>query len=472
MKNNANVVSTMTVPVTTHNWFNYGNQIICKFAALNEFIQNAISAIIQYTTGVAEKYFEENRIDVTIKKRKNGTYLYVQNNGITADIQKVLNYGQLNRDTALNQHGTGFKTAASFFNPTNDGWAFYTRNDEHIYRVMAPYSTEMTIEEISEWPFADWAVTCIEIKVDNSINMDDITSKELGFRYAYAIANGINLTLNNKCVRPVNPKSYDMKTGSFEEIINGEVVKFDYETHFVNDEKAAYYAKTEKDQGIYINVNDCFVQNTGVSLIHKRSADGKRKLQSTLTSHNSMNGMICTVNITMPHNHKVNMPFANTKNAINWEKAEEIANIIDDKIGSPFRDKYMEHIEAQKRKGIDSVCEMFQHKELYYYAKEVPVGNKVKADAVFYKNQNKDGSIDMNSIHTIVEFKPRNMTGAYVMQALNYLFNLDACHPAPFSRRIMLIGTKLTDDAKVAMKRIRDMGIEIEFYPYFVPEED
>lgn len=468
MKNIANVVSTKTIPVTTHSWFAYGNQIVCKFAALNEIIQNAISAIIQYSDGVTEKYFEENRIDVTIKKK--GTYLLVQNNGITANIQKVLNYGQLNRDTALNQHGTGFKTAASFFNPTNDGWAFYTRDAEHIYRVKAPYSTEMTIEEISEWPFADWAVTCVEIKVDESINMDDITSKELGFRYAYAIKNGINLTLNNKSVRPTTPKSYDMKAGSFEETINGEVVKFDYESHFVNDEKAEYYAKTEKDQGIYVNVNDCFVQNTGVSLIHKRGTDGK-KLKSTLTSHNSMNGMVCTVNITMPNNHKVNMPFANTKNAINWEKAEEIASIIDDKIGNPFRDRYMEHIEAEKRKGIDSVCKMFQHKDLYYYATEVVVGNKIKADAVLYKAQNEDGSINMNSIHTIIEFKPRKLTGTHVGQALNYLFNLDACYPAPFARRIILIGTELTDDAKPMIERVRGMGIEIEFYPYFAIED-
>ncbi len=471
MKNSKiNVVSQKVIPVKTHSWITFGNQIVCKMAALNELIQNAIAAILKYTilyhTDAGMRYFDDNRIDVSIKEKKSGTYLYVQNNGIVADISKVLNYGQLNRDTALNQHGTGFKTAASFFNPTNDGWAFYTRDAEHIYRVAAPYSTEMTIEEITEWPFADWATSCVEICVDSSIDMDGITTKELGFRYAYAIENGINLTLNNKIVRPVTPNSIFTEEGSFKEIINGETVMFSYRNCIVTDENAEYYAKTEKDQGIYVFVNDCFVQNTGVSLIHKRKQGG-----GTLTPHNSMNGMICTINITLPHNHNVNIPFANTKNAINWEKATEIATIIDNRVGNPFYEAYKQHLEAVKRGVIDQVCKTFQHKELYWYQKEVKVGNGVKADAVLYKERNADGSINMNSIHTLIEFKPGKINGKDVGQAFNYLCNLDDCYPAPFGRRIMMIGRELTNDAKSTITRLTGLGFEICFSPYFEIEE-
>lgn len=470
MKNtnrNHKVVSTNTVTVQTHSWKAFGNQIVCKFAALNEIIQNAIAAIIRYTImmGITDsRYFADNHVDVSIKHLKHGTYLYVQNNGIVADLRKVLDYGRLNRDTALNQHGTGFKTAASFFNPTNDSWAFYTRDAEHVYRVCAPYSTEMIIEEIEEWPFSDWAVSCVEIKVDDDITMNDITAKELGFRYAFAIKNGVNLTFNDKIVRPVMPNGIDMKDHSFVAEFNGENVKFECKSYIVTDTEASYYAKSEIDQGLYIFVNDCFVENSGVSLIRKRDGEGNvLRSNSTIKRHPSMNGMIATINILLPDNHNVNIPFANTKNAINWSRAKDIAYAIDDNVGYPFAKAYRMHYENERRKPVDYTCKKLAHKDLFLYEMEVEVGYGLKADAVMYKKQNADGSVDKNSIHTILEFKSSKINGSDVGQAMNYLFALNTCYPATFERRVMMVGPSLTEDAKCAIRTFRSAGYDVDF---------
>lgn len=458
-----NTVSTKDITVQTHTWERFGNNIFSAIVALCEFIHNAYAACMHLT---------DNHVDVSIVPNGSDTYLYVKNNGHTADLQRVLDYGRINHGTVLNQWGTGFKTAASFFNPTNDGWAFYTRDEEHIYRVCAPFDTKMTIEELDVWPFEDWVVSCVEVKVSEKIDMSCITADEIGYRYAYAIHNGFYLTFNKKSVREIAPRGRSLLDENKVLKINGEDVEFEYSIHSVTerDSNRGYFTNSQEDQGVYIYVNNCFAEKVGVSIIKKKQRGG-----GFLKAHPSINGMICTLNIKVPNNHKADIPFVNAKCNINWKSdiGKQFVDAINDCIGEHFYNKWHAGMEKEKREYLDIVCTELSRKSLFYYSTEVGIGNGLRADAILYKERGSNNKPILASVDTIIEFKSGNITAADVGQAFGYLANLDYCHPSTVgTRRILLVGKGLTKDAQCVIRAHENDGHEISFLPYAITPDE
>ena len=123
MKNNQ-VISKKNIKVKTYNWVTFGNNVSESIIALCELVHNGYAAGFGTTN---------MRVDVSIVEEFGEKYLYVKNWGKPANIERVLDYGASSHATALNQFGTGFKTAMSYFNPANDGWEFYTHDGDFCY---------------------------------------------------------------------------------------------------------------------------------------------------------------------------------------------------------------------------------------------------------------------------------------------------------------------------------------------------
>lgn len=483
MKNS--VKNTTAIDVETFSVPAFGNNVVEGMVALAEVIHNAYAAIITGTTMGLECIA---RIDISIKNVKDGKKLVVLNDGVHCDFQRLLNYGlhgvKGERSTVWNQYNTGFKTFIGFFNPSNDAWAFWTRIDGKVYRVCAPYSTRMTVEEMSEWPFAPWAVSAIEVLVKEEDKLDGITPENIGFYYSYAIQqDSLTIMFNGKKVKSVIPygvivsvpdkaNDNEMKTfygNGIPRIINGETVLFDYAVYELNENSPAPYSFNMEGTGVYLNVNNCFVRKLPVNSVIRK--EGKQ--QGYLANHPSMNGLVAVINVHTPANHKADLPFVNAKDSINWKKKNGSAylNAINELVGESFRYRVNQHKHQRIANLINGFCEkMFGMLDSWAFSYEKAISNEgLRADALigtkFCDDEKK--LIAPNDVHCIVEYKSGAVNMAAVMQAYGYYITLQEKSTEPHPIAILLLGTSLTKDAEVAMERLTRLeGVKIDFFNY------
>ena len=395
---NEKVINTQAVSVQTHNWKRYGNFLTDVIDALCEYIHNGYAAGL-----IARTRMISNDLKVQVEFKDN--VLYVKNVGIPADLHKVLDYGKENHGTSLNQFGTGFKTATSYLNPSNDGWAFYTQNEHGVFRVKAPYSTKMEIEQLDVWPFESEFASCVVVSVENEEVQQELMNnkamvKKLGYHYSFAISDGLNLQYNGIVVKKVLPKG-EAQTNSYTMNIQGEDVHCEYALYKLNEDVSCdeeYYPASIKGQGVYVFVNNCLAVHAGTSVIALK--DGK----SSMKEHPSMNRCVALLNIIIPDDKRhLDIPFVNCKNAIDWRKKNgaEYKAAINDICGAFFRDIHDEATEKEKRKQLERFLPKFVGPLDAGYETEYRVSgptNKrnegLRADAVL-GILNKDGKIDI-----------------------------------------------------------------------------
>jgi hypothetical protein len=450
------------LPVKTYSWKAYGNNVPEAVIALNELVQNAIAAGLR--TG-------NSCVSIEIKKELDGTYIYVMNTGDPAEIKKVLDYGQSTQETALNQFGTGFKTAMSYFNPSNDAWEFWTRHGEHSLMAKAPYSDFMCIETFEQWPWGDKFVSCARVRVENESRLEGIDIDALGFRYALAIEKGAKILFNGEKVYPIMPCG--MTDGVNTEIIdfgNG-MAKISYATYKVGLGAAGsrFYSNSQADQGVHLFVNGCFVKNLGTREVLKKYGDDKKIIgrPPMLKEHPSMNGIIAVVNIETPHNHCGDIPFDNTKCNIKWDDTEAgktYKAVINKCVGGDFRKAKGKGTERNIRDMIrDTIVSLLAiHDD--NYKEEVALGNELRADAVICSEMLADGTPDLAKAIAIVEYKSQKISSKHIGQLVNYYSYICGVHGA---RPICYIaGKSITKDALDHIKRQNTVfGIDMRYLP-------
>lgn len=464
-------IKTTELTVIPYSYDSYGQTIAKPADGCAEFIDNAYSnAIIGRETNG-----DIMRIAIDIVRKETATFLYIKNSGCTADFAKVLNYGQKNYDTGLNQYGTGFKTAVSFFNPTNDGWKFYTKSGNNTLYISAPYCDLMYVNEYEGWDFEEWAASCIEVRIDDETKLDGITAEEIGFRYAPAIKNdGLNITFNGEIVKPVEPNGCIVSAPSIKDApspagtkvfkINNEDVKITYAVYNLNDDAAndKYYHMGPSGQGVYLFVNHRFAKYLGTQVFPAGSGG--------LKEHPSMNHLVAVVDIETPRNHKADIPFINNKSEIQWnlDIGKEYRKAIA-YVASPF-------FKVAKSNATEAELRMWLDKHharvlrgLGHYNVEYRISN-MKIDAVIGKEVDKNGKIVPESITTIIEYKRGKVTNGDIGQAIGYFVQLRKYHEVDKKfPQVLILGTSMPAEVQESMdyynKAMEEVNISFESYP-------
>lgn len=448
------ITNKKTVNVQTYSWERYGNIITDGIVALCEFTHNAYAAAMSQPM---------MRVSVDIEREPNGVYLYVKNSGNPADIEKVLHYGRKNHGTPLNQFGTGFKTAASFFNPGNDGWEFFTNDNGTYLHVGAPYSNSMEIDEIDEWPFEYWVASCVRVRVDDESRLSGITAEELGYRYSKAIKDdGLVMTFNGQKVKAIEPKGGATSDSAIIDIC-GESVKFDYTLYTLGEDAAneKYYPMSIDGQGVYVFVNHCLAAKLGTKIIR---ASGKGN--SFLKAHPSMNGLIAVVDIETPSNHNADVPFVNCKDNINWQSnlGKAYRTAIDSLVGDHFRTAHDNALEVQRRSILNGFCQKL-FDGVCEFQTECKLSSELRADAVIARERDSRGRIKLDTIEKIVEYKKKKVTAEDVGQVLAYWAHLKVNYQK--NAGILLVGSELTKSAQESIDLFGKVhGIQIEFFDW------
>lgn len=458
------IINKREVPVQVFNWEKFGNGIHSGAVALHELIQNGYAAGLEAG---------RTRVDVDIEEENGVKYLVVKNWGKPAVIERVLDYGNSSHDTAMNQHGTGFKTAMSFFNPGNDDWEFMTHDGDFVQRAHAPYSDRMAIDILEAWPFegkdSNFASRS-RVRIDSDALISDITASELGFRYALAIRDGLELNFNGKPVDPVFPCGMVMNAEPQVVTICGNQARITHTIYKLGDGNVndPHFDMSQDTQGVYLYVNNCFAKYCGVE-IFKKKADGTGT--ATLKKHNSMNGLIAIVNIDTPANHEADIPFDNSKSEITWDKTKagvEYLAAINKHVGTPFRVAKANAEELGKRARFRNFIKKFLPKR-GFYKEEVMLGSELRADAIIFADGSGNGTTaDMQFCDKIVEFKATAIKSPHVGQAVNYWVYMNRTYTDvngnPVNPRILLVGSGITDEAKAQAAHYEKLlKVEIEF---------
>ena len=410
------VMDKRELGIRTHYWPAFGNDVPNAATAANELIQNGYAAGI--STG-------NTLVDVTVSKEIDGTYITVKNAGVPADVQKVLDYGLSTQETALNQFGTGFKTAMSYFNPSNDAWEFWTRENDHSLRVSAPYSDVMNVEVINGWPFEEKFVSCAKVRVEDEECLEVFDIDEMGFRYSFAIENGLRLFFNGERVHPIRPCG---KAETQEKIIDfaNSQAKITLTTYELGRDSIGnrFYAMGLTTQGIYLFANHSFVKFLGFDGVIKNSKEsGKRGKPAYLKQHPSMNGYIALVDIETPASHEADIPFNNNKSIVKWggSKAGRIyRSVIDESIGDFFRDQRHDDSEKGKIELVRGIISGMAGVHACYYQEEVRLGKALRADAVVSTEMLDDKNVDLSKAEYLVEYKNKNVNAGHIGQLFNY----------------------------------------------------
>ena len=457
-----NIITTKPITVQTHSFRTYGNILTDVVDALCEYIHNGYAAGLR---GRASGLTKDLKVQVEFWDNT----LYIKNVGVPADLQKVLNYGVENHDTPLNQFGTGFKTATSYLNPSNNGWAFYTHGEDGCFRVQAPYNSNMSIEQVENWPFEPEFASCIVVKVENEETCEELSATEamvqkLGYHYSFAIAKGLNLQYNGVVVAPVMPIG-TATTDTCPKAIHGEQVQFEYSLYTLNEEEsrhAEFFPASLQGQGIYLFVNNCLATYAGTSLLVK----GK---DNELSKHPSMNRCVALVNILIPDDKRhLDLPFVNCKNALDWRKTngKDYKTAINAICSEFFREARRSGEEKQLREEIAYYMGDFLSMAGAGYEEEFrvsPKGKKnecLRADAVIgFKDDT--GHIPIENVTGIVEYKRDKVTSHDVGQLISYYVEMYSQVKEPERLQCMILGKKLTANAenRIAFERARGINI-------------
>ena len=453
------VMDKRNLEVVTHSWPAFGSSIPNAGTAAHEPIQNGYAAGLR--TG-------NTYVDVRIAKEDNKTYLYIKNAGDPADMQKVLNYGHSTQETAMNQYGTGFKTAMSYFNPSNDGWEFWTREGKNSLRAKAPYSENMQIDVIKGWPFEKEFVSCIKVRVENEECLEDFDMGELGFRYAFAIEKGFKLFFNGERVHPV--KACGRATSNSKVItVCGNEAKISWTTYELGEDSIGdrFYAMGLNTQGVYLFANNCFSKYLGLNEVIKTSdkTEGKRGRPTMLQKHPSMNGCIAVVNIETPVNHSADIPFDITKSTVIWNKNEAgktYRNAINDAVGQFFRDARKKDSESGKREAVEPFIRQLTGCHSGIYKKEAFLGTGLRADAIISMGTLPNGKIDLSKTEVIIEYKNKVVKANNIGQLVDYYMYVS--EEFKISPQMFFIADSIEDEAIAQIKRYeRRLGCVINF---------
>ena len=454
------VMDKREMEVLTYSWMAFGNNIPDAGTAANEPIQNG------YAAGLRSS---KTHVDVKLVKEIDGTYLYVKNAGDPADVQKVLNYGHSTHDTAMNQFGTGFKTAMSYFNPSNDAWEFWTREGKNSLRAAAPYSDVMNIDVVKGWPFGEEFVSCVKVRVENEDYLEGFDIEELGFRYAPAIMNGLKLFFNGERVHPIKPCG---KASSGSKVINvcGNEAKINYTTYELGEDTVGdrYYAMGLNTQGVYLFTNHTFSKYLGLNEVIKKSGENAKKKKgrpAMLQKHPSMNGCIAIVDIETPINHSADIPFDNTKCNVKWgstEAGKAYRDAINDCVGEFFRTARSKDSEKGKRRKVEDFLCGFVGCDKGYYQEEVALGKKLRADAIISSGLMSNGKIDLSKTEAIIEYKNKEVKANNIGQLVDYyIYVRDVYNISP---KMIFIADSIDDEALEQIARYkRCVGFDIQF---------
>ena len=454
MKNATNKIrETRNVDVKTFDWEGFANNIPNGIIAAHELIQNGIAA-----------GGENPEVHVIIKKEKEHTYLYVKNVGRFANIQEVLNYGHSSHETAMNQYGTGFKSAMSYFNPSDYEWEFFTHEGDYVEHVKGPFGSCMQIECLDTWPFEKRFASVARVRVESpEIRLAGINEKELGYRYMPLIERGnLKLYFNKKLVRSVLPFGAS-KSGSIEKNFNGSKVVINYANILMGDDSknSDYFRCSLEGQGVYLYVNGCFVKHFFTKDVIYKNPDGRKY---KLGIHPIMNACTSIVNIHTPSDHSADIPFNSAKNDIMWEKplGEDYRGAIDDCAGNFFREAKARGTERFVRERVLSGENIGNIDAIRF--EEVRLGKDLRADAVYVEKTLPNGKPDLSSVVQIVEYKNcfKKVTEKHVYQLLAYGNYIRRKYGINV-KRMMLVGEKITDDAMDCIKFLNNEGHNIRF---------
>ena len=468
-KSNNSVIQRTQLKIQTQKFERIGNNITDGMNGALELIMNGFSACLVNRDQLGNQD-EPMRVDVTITKRKGVKYLYIKNSGAPANMKKLLDYGEANHDTQLNQFGTGFKSAISYFNPTNDGWAFYTTTGTQHFKVQAPYDTDMEVLEITKWPFESWVVSCVEIRIDDEEALSGLTKSNCGYHFAPAITeHGLNLTFNGYNVKAIEPKG--CRTTKVNETVTvlGQDVMMQSYTHILGKESdgAEYFPMGVKGQGVYLYVNGCFAAHLGVNLIRKKANNDCADTGSYLQAHPVMNHLIAVVNIDTPANRSLDIPFNSNKTTIKWQSSigKAYRQAIDERVGDFFREAYLAHLEAEQRKLIDTVCKKFGYRFMQYEREFCCTKSRTKeakfADAAIGHEKDARGHLVPSKVETIVEFKSGKFKSNHVDEAIGYHTLCVRNHG--INPDVILVGWGFEEEALGQIEYYRDrLGIRID----------
>ena len=339
---NVNVEEKRTTQ--TYTFERYGNNFTEPFQALNEIIWNAFG--------------DGNATEVWVEYDAETHILRVINNGTPANIHNVFQYGRSSGKNQNHYYGTGMTNASAYFNPSNNGFYFITKDGDVFVAIIAPFCEMMSVgyasEELKEsiLNVSEDAVTCYTVWDENGYLEDANLMERLGKEYGLLIRGGKKIYVNGE---PVKARVPDMNSFADWTVYNKSSKHGNYRIEYKHVDVSEFdtnFAKNMSTEGGWLYFNGLFVQRIGVTRFHKESGNGYLK------EHNMYNGMRTLINIVTEGVEKpLKVPFNNTKTGIAWNKAEgkELNSTIDELCGGRYRARHEHEIEAGMRKAMDYI---------------------------------------------------------------------------------------------------------------------
>ena len=292
---------------------------------ITEIFDNAIAAIIS----------KEEKIKGTIYVRVNsdGTRGSIEHSGGTtfptdiSGIQRVLSQGG-KKQTSLNEHGCGLKTALANLDPHNSSWKIWIKyvqdGNQKIMSIQSPYCSKMKIVHESVWPGEDKTIepgSYIEFPIKKETHFRQLYSKhgakmemsDVGNRIQSYISNvwmyipaykdgSITIKYNGKTIKPFSfmfegeQNTHDKYIQSYQSPTTVELStggKVEFIQLILKNESAipgSHLFKYSLDRtGIYLFKNGRFIQFTKSTQEYSALYGSK--------PHNSHNGYIKIINM-------------------------------------------------------------------------------------------------------------------------------------------------------------------------------
>lgn len=269
-------------------WKGIGGHFDSFSEIMYEFIDNIISNYDRHNSLnksaiIKIEPIDNNMLNVKIEDAGSGII----------NLQKSLTLAETDvQETALNEHGFGFKHALASANPENDNWNIYTRTADDIkngiYRkINAPYDFNIDIEEIdikvNPWPgIFNSTGTIFEFSCSQEMLKSLIVDKrrksdlsncienlswDLGYVYSNIILES-RISLNIVCddlgyrapIKAITPDwigLYKPKEGTKKITLDGNVVDMDYKFGEVAKHKISeiHYQRNMATSGVEIRLN-------------------------------------------------------------------------------------------------------------------------------------------------------------------------------------------------------------------------
>ncbi len=465
--------------------------------AIRELVQNAIAA--------CEKKHREcptfiGIVKVWLEERADGVHLCIANNGTELDHASLMNLGKSSHMTEHNNFGTGWKTAVFFLCRTNVVGAFvnYALNNGAWTKSEAPYpSTSIkpcTQQEVAFIP--EWAVTCIDVRLANPAIMEAVSAETIGYHCAWELDTH----------RYIHVHYCDTEVTA--EFPSGRVLASSQTKCFINDKPHvvdwmlvdSYYAKPddpfygpqEENQGVRISFNGFFVKNFGHSIVKKyrpKKNDPKPFLEE---KHPELNRVQLLVNFRTPAEESHHLPLINYKSDIDWaldgasayrdfinslvvgyiDKENNFSDVQTEEFNKALT--FAEHVRIQRKSRQESgMAKLAQSwfsdieegnfhmfPEGSVSASDIKTNEHSRADLLLVKELLPDGSPDLRTVTTTVEYKAGKITPNRVGNALTYCQLLEMNYGV--RPNILMYGSGMSLEAKRYAAYLTKQGFNIK----------